>query len=84
MTDIAEELRIIARDRGRHDLHDLTVITRAAEIVGQLTATQEALIESQARQIATNDRLLALLADRHRKLVAPLSASFTITGYRCW
>lgn len=83
MTDLAEELRIIARDRVRLDLRDRTVITRAAEIVGQLTATQEALIESQARQIATNDRLLAL-ANRHLKLVAPLSASFTITGYRCW
>lgn len=74
MTDIVEELRVMAKDGGHLTLQDRQVIARAAEIVEEMTKTQAALIESQAMRIALNDRLLGLVNERNAKALAPISA----------
>ena len=61
MTDAAEELRIIAKDAVLA-AYDREAIRRAADELDNtermLIATQQALIESQALRIATNEMLL--------------------------
>lgn len=88
MTDLADELRIIAhdhiRDRKRLDMHDCLMLFRAAEIVDMVEATQAALIESQQQRIATNDRLLHLMRERMTKTLAPITATLIFTGYNTW
>lgn len=62
MSDTQEELRIIAKDAPLA-ANDRAVLTRAAEelelLQRHLILTNAALIESQQRQIATNEQLLA-------------------------
>lgn len=62
MTDTQDELRIIAKDAPLAST-DRAVLARAAEeldlLQRQLILTNAALIESQQRQIATNEQLIA-------------------------
>ena len=67
--DTPEELRIIAKDAVLAG-QDREAIKRAADeyemLARQLIAIQAALIESQARQIATNDALITLRAKHYQ------------------
>lgn len=83
MTDIFDELRIIARDGGPLTAADRALIARAAdEIEGlgrALVLTQVRLIESQQHRIALNDALLE--ARRPRPVpVWPEPLTARITG----
>jgi hypothetical protein len=64
MSDIFDELRIIAKDARGLPTTDREVLVRAADELENayrmLVSTQACLIESQARQIALNDALLGI------------------------
>jgi len=81
MTDIATELRIIARDTRSMSTPDRSVICEAANLVEQLVATQEKLIESQAQRIALNERLLSVIGARQKQLFTPISGNFVYKGW---
>jgi hypothetical protein len=81
-TDVAEELRVLARDGGRLTLHDRGVIARAAEIVDMLISTQAQLIESQAARIALHERLSAMILKRNGSLLEPFSMRCSYTIYQ--
>lgn len=62
MTDVFDELRIIATERGPLAPTDRALIKQAADdfelLAKQLIRTQAELIESQAQRIALNERLI--------------------------
>ncbi|HLH92079.1 MAG TPA: hypothetical protein VKX28_26905 [Xanthobacteraceae bacterium] len=62
MTDIVDELAIIAKDGGRLSPRDCALIARAAAELEHTSAllikTQAAMLEAQAKQLATAERLL--------------------------
>lgn len=80
-TDIPSELRIIARDAKGMDTPDRLVLFEAANLVDELYAVQSKLIESQAHRIALNERLLALIGQRHNYLFAGLSCKVVLTDW---
>lgn len=69
MTDTFEELRIIAKDYRGFDKHDRELLEHAADelesVYRRLIATQDALIESNGKRIALNDRLLEIKRAEH-------------------
>lgn len=75
MSDTFDELRIIATEANGLPQADRAIIAQAAEeyenLQRTLIATSAALIESQARQIAMNDRLIEI----KRREVLPFSLS---------
>lgn len=62
MTDLADELRVIAKDGGRLSPMDCQLIARAADELEQASAqvirTQAQLIEAQQRRLAIAELLL--------------------------
>lgn len=79
MTDLPDELRIIARDGGRLDMADRARISEAADEVEatqrELVRTNLAPIESNAQRIALNEKLLETLRRRDSQKVQPFTMS---------
>lgn len=81
MSDVFDELRIIATERGPLSGADRATIKQAADdfelLANQLVRTQAELIESQAQHIALNERL----SEARRREMRLVNARFAPI---CW